>query len=104
MTARFLAARRRLTGASEAYGQSYDRSMLHHIIFVSVLTGAFFKVRAQGPVPQQARVGDAIGTSEGEAVGAKHISWQLAAGAEATHIGPEHQFLTRGQHRHQHQR
>jgi|RhiMethySRZTD1v2_1073278.scaffolds.fasta_scaffold29515_13 hypothetical protein len=74
MTARFLAARRRLTGASEAYGQSNDRPMLHHIIFVSAEAGAFFKVQAQGPVPLQARVGDVIGASEGEVGGAKHIS------------------------------
>jgi hypothetical protein len=61
-------------GCLKAYGQSNDRPMLHHIIFVSVEAGAFFKVQAQGPVPQQARVGDAIGASEGEVGGAKHIS------------------------------
>ena len=57
----------------EAYGQSQDWPMLHYIPFVSVEAGAFFKVRTQGPVPQQARVGDAIANGEGEAVGAKHI-------------------------------
>ena len=57
----------------EAYGQSQNRPMLHHIVLVSVEAGAFFKVHAQGPVAQQARVGDAIANGEGEAVGAKHI-------------------------------
>src|SRR6476620_6282454 len=71
--------------------------MLHHIVFASVEAGAFFKIHAQGPVPQQTRVGDAIANGEGEAVGAKHIRWELAAGVEATRIGPEHQLLTRGQ-------
>ena len=57
----------------EAYGQSHNRSVLDHIIHVFVQAGAFFKVDAQGPVAQQARVGDAMANGEGEAVGAKHI-------------------------------
>jgi hypothetical protein len=70
--------------------------MLHHIVFASVEAGAFFKIHAQGPVPQQTRGGDAIANGEGEAVGAKHIrNWLPASKLPAS--GPEHQLLTRGQ-------
>ena len=88
MTARLWPRVGRRTGASEAYGQPQNRPMLHHIEFVSVEAGTFFKIHAQGTVPQQASVGDTIANGEGEAVGAKHIRWELAAGVEATRIGP----------------
>jgi hypothetical protein len=73
-TARFLAARRRAHGCVRSPRSALRPAHLHLIEFVvSVEAGALLVVHAQGPVPQQARVCDAIANGEVEALGAKHI-------------------------------